>query len=135
VEQGTIARAELIAGHGREEGWAGASSSTRSRAGHGSSAPEQTRGHGCTGQQGHSGIAAGLHTGLARRERGSAIGHATRRGKVADSTVGRSRVCRPVGRLGCVAKARAHGGKREERGAHLGDVQTSNSSTELGWRG
>jgi hypothetical protein len=122
VEQGTTAHAELVAGHGCEEGWAGASSSTRSRAGHGSSAPERTRGHGCTGQHGHSGIAMGLHKGLARRERGSAVGHATRRGKVAGSIVGRSRVRRPVGRPGCAAKARAHRGKREERGAHLGDV-------------
>jgi hypothetical protein len=58
-----------------------------------------------------------------------------RKGKVVGSAVGRSRVRRPVGYPGCAAKAWAHGGKREERGAHLGDVQTSNSSAELGWRG
>jgi hypothetical protein len=48
------ARAELIVGHGREEGWAGVSSSTRSRSGHGSSAPERTHGHECTGPHNHS---------------------------------------------------------------------------------
>jgi hypothetical protein len=48
------ARAELIVGHGREEGWAGVSSSTRSRSRHGLSSPERTRGHECTGPHDHS---------------------------------------------------------------------------------
>jgi hypothetical protein len=71
VKQGTTARAELVASPGREEGSAGASSSSQSRSG---MARQRWSGRAAMGAQGNTAIATGLHIGLARRD------HATTQG-------------------------------------------------------